>query len=134
MLAAPAAQAAGPPTARRGAEEVPAATAPAPVGIAPHDERDGVAAPSRAQGATVARIVAPTFARRRLDAPRSGWAVSTQTAWSRQPQVLLVLDAATRDGREWVKVLLANRPNGSAGWIPRDHHGGDAPRESVDPG
>jgi lipoprotein-anchoring transpeptidase ErfK/SrfK len=42
------------------------------------------------------------------------------TAWSRQAQVMLVLDAATHGGREWVKVLLAKRPNGSTGWIPRD--------------
>jgi lipoprotein-anchoring transpeptidase ErfK/SrfK len=34
--------------------------------------------------------------------------------------VLLVLDAATVGGREWVKLLLAKRPNGSAGWVPRD--------------
>jgi lipoprotein-anchoring transpeptidase ErfK/SrfK len=79
-----------------------------------------VAAPSRAHGSTVARIVAPTFARARLESPKRGWRVSTATEWSKQPQVLLVLDAATADGRDWVKVLLANRPNGSAGWIPRD--------------
>jgi lipoprotein-anchoring transpeptidase ErfK/SrfK len=34
--------------------------------------------------------------------------------------VLLVLDAATSEFRDWVKLLLANRPNGSAGWVPRD--------------
>jgi hypothetical protein len=46
--------------------------------------------------------------------------VSPQTAWSAQHQTLLVLDAATRRGREWVKPLLPVRPNGSAGWVPRD--------------
>jgi lipoprotein-anchoring transpeptidase ErfK/SrfK len=46
--------------------------------------------------------------------------LSTQTAWSGQPQTLLVLDAATRRGRAWVKLLLPVRPNGSAGWVPRD--------------
>jgi lipoprotein-anchoring transpeptidase ErfK/SrfK len=79
-----------------------------------------VAPPSRAAGATVARIVAPAFARARLDTPHRGRRVGTATAWSGQSQILLVLDAATRDGVDWVKLLLAQRPNGSAGWIPRD--------------
>lgn len=80
-----------------------------------------IAPPSKAAGATVARVVAQSFARARIDTPRRGWRVGTATAWSRQSQVLLVLDAATRDGVEWVKVLLAQRPNGSTGWIPRDN-------------
>ncbi len=80
-----------------------------------------IAAPSRAGGATVARIVAPSFARARLDTPRRGRRVGTATAWSGQAQVLLVLDAATRDGVDWVKVLLPERPNGSAGEVPRDN-------------
>jgi hypothetical protein len=67
----------------------------------------------------VARIVAPAFARARLKSPKRGWRVSRQTSWSGQPQLLLVLDATVRDGREWVKVLLPERPNGSAGWLPR---------------
>jgi lipoprotein-anchoring transpeptidase ErfK/SrfK len=86
----------------------------------PEPQPFDVAAPSRAHGSTVARIVAPTFARARLESDKRGWRVSTATAWSKQPQVLLVLDAAIADGRDWVKVLLANRPNGSAGWVPRD--------------
>jgi lipoprotein-anchoring transpeptidase ErfK/SrfK len=32
-----------------------------------------------------------------------------------------VLDSATRRGQEWVKLLLAVRPNGTSGWVPRDH-------------
>ncbi|MDW5593825.1 L,D-transpeptidase [Conexibacter stalactiti] len=80
-----------------------------------------VAAPSRTGGATVARIVAPSFARAQLAVPRRGRRVGTATAWSGQPQTLLVLDGATRDGAGWVKVLLADRPNGSAGWVPRDN-------------
>jgi lipoprotein-anchoring transpeptidase ErfK/SrfK len=79
-----------------------------------------VDAPSRLHGSTVARIVAPAFARARLSSSRRGWHVSTQTSWSGQPQQLLVLDAAERDGQEWVKVLLPVRPNGSAGWVPRN--------------
>jgi lipoprotein-anchoring transpeptidase ErfK/SrfK len=94
---------------------------PAPTPAPPAEEPElEIAAPSRAHGSTVARIVAPTFARARLDSPKRGRRVSSATAWSKQPQVLLVLDAATVDGDDWVKVLLANRPNGSAGWVPRD--------------
>jgi L,D-transpeptidase catalytic domain len=79
-----------------------------------------VAAPSRAHGATVARLLTPTFARHRLESARRAWRVDAATAWSRHAQVMLVLDAATYRGRAWVKVLLAKRPNGSTGWIPRD--------------
>lgn len=79
-----------------------------------------VAAPSRAHGSTIARVLTPTFARRRLASAKDAWRVDAATAWSRHAQVLLVLDAATRDGREWVKLLLAKRPNGSTGWVPRD--------------
>jgi lipoprotein-anchoring transpeptidase ErfK/SrfK len=82
--------------------------------------REQVRPPSRRRRSTVARIVAPAFARARLKGPRRGWPVSTQTAWSAQPQTLLVLDAAVHRGREWVKLRLAVRPNGSAGWVPRD--------------
>jgi lipoprotein-anchoring transpeptidase ErfK/SrfK len=80
-----------------------------------------VAAPSRAQGGTVARIVAPTFARRFVGSAKRSRRVQASTAWSHQSQVLLVLAATTRDGRDWVKVRLGNRPNDAAGWIPRDH-------------
>ena len=80
-----------------------------------------IAAPTRADGATIARIVRPTFARARLGRSARGVRVSSQTSWSRQAQSLLVLDGAEREGREWVKVRLAERPNGSSGWIPRDH-------------
>jgi lipoprotein-anchoring transpeptidase ErfK/SrfK len=96
-----------------------ASAAPGEEPEADHAERIAVDAPSRRRGAAVARIVAPTFARARLKR-RRGWPVSLQTAWSGQPQQLLVLDAATREGRDWVKVLLPQRPNGSAGWVPRD--------------
>jgi lipoprotein-anchoring transpeptidase ErfK/SrfK len=95
--------------------------APTPAPEQPAGERPfDLPAPSRANGSTVARIVAPTFARARLASGKRGWPVSTATSWSAQPQVLLVLDAATVGGRQWVKLLLANRPNGSAGWVPRD--------------
>jgi len=76
--------------------------------------------PSRKRGATIARLVAPTFARPRLASPRRARPIGADTAWSGQPQTLLVLDSAISHGNEWVKVLLPSRPNGSTGWIPRD--------------
>ncbi len=48
------------------------------------------------------------------------WRVEGHTSWSDEPQVLLVLASARRDGHEWVKVLLPIRPDGSSGWIPRN--------------
>lgn len=78
--------------------------------------------PSRAHGATVARIVAPAIAHRHLDTPRGkGLRLGTATSWSHQPQTLLVLAGATRDGIDYIKVRLPRRPNGSSGWIRRDH-------------
>jgi lipoprotein-anchoring transpeptidase ErfK/SrfK len=79
-----------------------------------------IPAPSRKSGATVARIVAPTSARRRLESAKGARRLQPHTSWSGQPQTLLVLDAAAREGRDWVKVLLANRPNGAAAWVARD--------------
>jgi lipoprotein-anchoring transpeptidase ErfK/SrfK len=88
----------------------------------PHDREQPlrVAAPSRAHGSTVAQLVTPTFARPRLASTAGALRVDAATAWSRHAQVMLVLDATTHGGRAWVKVLLAKRPNGSTGWIPRD--------------
>lgn len=83
-------------------------------------ERLSVAGPSRTHGATVARLLTPTFARPRLGSARGAWRIEAATAWSRHAQVLLVLQAATYRGRDWVRVLLAKRPNGSSGWIPAD--------------
>jgi lipoprotein-anchoring transpeptidase ErfK/SrfK len=80
-----------------------------------------VATPSRAHGATIARVIAPTFARRFVASAKHSRRVHASTAWSHQPQVVLVLDATTREGRDWVKVRLGTRPNTAAGWIPRDH-------------
>ena len=103
------------PVAR--ADEPAAASDQSPPVAAPLE----IAAPSKAAGATVAQIVSPAVVRPSLDAPAGkGRLVRTATAWSGQPQTLLVLDAATRDGVDYVKVLLAQRPNGSSGWVPRD--------------
>jgi lipoprotein-anchoring transpeptidase ErfK/SrfK len=81
-----------------------------------------VAPPSRADGAVTARIVAAAHAR---GAPgedaRAVWRAGTVTAWSRQPQHLLVLGSAEHGDRTWLRVLLPIRPNGTAGWIPADN-------------
>jgi lipoprotein-anchoring transpeptidase ErfK/SrfK len=87
---------------------------------APEPPAAAVAPPSKATGGTVARILETTKARRSPDVAAGARTVRTQTAWSRQQQTLLVLESATSDGRDWVKVLLADRPNGSSGWVPRD--------------
>lgn len=79
-----------------------------------------VRAPSRADGGTVARIVAPVLARTSLTRPRGGHRLEAQTNWSGQPECLLVLAEAVQAGREWIKVLLPSRPDGSTGWVPRD--------------
>jgi lipoprotein-anchoring transpeptidase ErfK/SrfK len=113
------------PTIAR-AERTPPATVPpppAPGAPAPKQppKRFHLRAPSRADGATIARIIAPTYARRFVGSAKRSRRVQASTAWSHQPQVLLVLAATTRDGRDWVKVRLGDRPNTAAGWIPRDH-------------
>jgi L,D-transpeptidase catalytic domain len=95
--------------------------APPAEGVPPAEDAPAIAPPSRAHGATLARIVTPTRARPRLDSSQGSVRIGTQTAWSGQAQTLLVLDAAVHGGRRWVKALLPLRPNGSAGWIPRDH-------------
>ena len=69
--------------------------------------------PSRMHGSTVARGSSRPDSRAPSWTRRSAAGRSTTTAWSAQPQVLLVLDSTTVDGRDWVKLLLADRPNGS---------------------
>ncbi len=49
------------------------------------------------------------------------WRVGTATSWSAEPQVLLVLGSTQDNGREWLRVLLPIRPDGTTGWIPRDN-------------
>jgi lipoprotein-anchoring transpeptidase ErfK/SrfK len=97
-----------------------AADEPAPPAPQPPPKPFHVDAPSKAQGATIARIIAPTFARRFVGSAKHSKPVDASTSWSHHAQVLLVLEATTRDGRAWVKVRLGDRPNTAAGWIPRD--------------
>jgi lipoprotein-anchoring transpeptidase ErfK/SrfK len=73
------------------------------------------AAPTRAS-AWIARLVAPTPA---WNAPRAAGRSRTLAPlgrWTGGPVGLLVLEA--RDG--WLRVLLPDRPNGSAAWIEAD--------------
>jgi lipoprotein-anchoring transpeptidase ErfK/SrfK len=81
-----------------------------------------VAPPTRADGATTARIVAAANAR---VAPghdaRAIWRAGTVTTWARRPQHLLVLGSAEHRDRTWLRVLLPIRPNGASGWIPADN-------------
>ena len=78
-------------------------------------------APARATGADVAKVVAVAAVRPRPGAGPIVRLLATRTTWGGGPQQLLVL-AARRgaDGREWLKVRLPGRPNGSFGWISRD--------------
>lgn len=76
--------------------------------------------PSKAHGTTVARITAPARVRARLKDPRKYRVVVPQTSWGRNPHVLMVLRSARYQGKVWLRLRLASRPNGSAGWIRRD--------------
>ena len=78
-----------------------------------------IAAPSRTAGATMAGIMGAAEARSRPGAGRRIWRVGTETSWSSEPQVLLVMGSAYIHGREWVRLLLPIRPDGTTGWIPR---------------
>jgi len=87
--------------------------------LAATDPPPAIAGPSPADGATTAGIVQGVEAWSQPDAGRKVWHVAPQTSWSAEPQVLLVLGSAVRDGQEWLQVLLPIRPDGTTGWIPR---------------
>jgi lipoprotein-anchoring transpeptidase ErfK/SrfK len=75
--------------------------------------------PSRAGGATIARIVTTTQAR---PSPGSGpgvLGIGPSTSFSHEPQMLLVLGSVVRSGVPYLRVLLPIRPDGTSGWIPR---------------
>ncbi len=84
----------------------------APVSIAP---------PSRGHGATIALIEIGAEARAHPGQGKRVWWVGTATGWTSEPQVLMVLGSAQRDGRQWLRVLLPIRPNHTTAWIPRDN-------------
>ena len=81
-----------------------------------------VVPPHRETGADVARVVAVAAVRPQPGAGPIVRLVATRTSWSGAPQQLLVLGSSTgADGREWLRVQLPGRPNGSAGWVSRDN-------------
>ncbi|MDH4177078.1 MAG: L,D-transpeptidase [Thermoleophilia bacterium] len=78
--------------------------------------------PSRDHGAAVAKIVVRTNVRSRPGAGPIVWRIPTTTHWGGGPQQLLVLGRALDGrGREWLRVRLPIRPNGSTGWVNADH-------------
>jgi L,D-transpeptidase catalytic domain len=79
-----------------------------------------VTSPSRA-GATIAKAVVAADVFVEPGAGVRVWRAATQTPWGHNPTWLLVLGCATdQAGREWLRVLLPIRPNGSTGWIRAD--------------
>ena len=100
-----------------GGAPTPPTAPPAPADAAP-------SLPARprptARAAYTARVLAPTAARVRPGRGRTIQTVGTRAPWWGGPNVLLVLDAKTVDGRAYVKVLLKRMPAGSTGWVRRD--------------
>jgi lipoprotein-anchoring transpeptidase ErfK/SrfK len=78
-----------------------------------------IAAPSRADGGTIATVVAAASARTGPGTGRTVWRAQPQTDWSGEPQSLLVLSSAQRGDHQWLRVLLPIRPDGRSAWIPR---------------
>jgi lipoprotein-anchoring transpeptidase ErfK/SrfK len=74
-----------------------------------------------ATGASTARIVTWTAVRRRPGSGRVFTHVGPLTSWSHESQRLLVIGTKVVGGREWERVLLGIRPDGSNGWIRRDN-------------
>ncbi|MCO5315418.1 MAG: L,D-transpeptidase family protein [Solirubrobacterales bacterium] len=48
------------------------------------------------------------------------WVARGWAKWSGGSQKLMVLGSRVADRRQWLKVRLPGRPNGRAGWLPRD--------------
>jgi lipoprotein-anchoring transpeptidase ErfK/SrfK len=76
-------------------------------------------APSRKGGSSIASITATTSARSKPGGGREVWRVPPETSWARQPQRLLILESATKNGKRWLRVRLPLRHRHSA-WIRRD--------------
>jgi lipoprotein-anchoring transpeptidase ErfK/SrfK len=84
-------------------------------------EAGRVPPPRRATGADVARVIAVAAVRPQPGAGPIVRLLATRTSWSGAPQQLLVLGSREgTNGREWLRVRLPGRPNGSAGWVSRD--------------
>jgi lipoprotein-anchoring transpeptidase ErfK/SrfK len=79
----------------------------------------GLGAPSPEQ-AFLAKVIVPTEAR---SEPAGGVVVarlSTHAKIFAGANQLLILDVTVRDGTQWVKVRLPQRPNDAAGWVSTD--------------
>jgi len=70
--------------------------------------------------AHVARVVAPTWARREPGKVPVVTKVSPLAEWGGGEVQYLVLRSRLVDGRRWLRVRLPERPNDAAGWIPAD--------------
>ena len=70
--------------------------------------------------AHVARIVAPTWARREPGKLPAVAKVSPLAEWGGGEVQYLVLRSRLVDDRRWLRVRLPERPNDAAGWIPAD--------------
>lgn len=76
--------------------------------------------PSVGGGTFVARILINTAVRSRPGGDSVRWLARVRAKWSGSGQKLMVLGSRKVGGKEWIKVRLPIRPNGSAGWMPRD--------------
>jgi lipoprotein-anchoring transpeptidase ErfK/SrfK len=79
-----------------------------------------VSPPSKKQGTYTARILVNTAVRARPGGKAVKWVARVRTKWSGSGQKLMVLGSRRIGVKYWLKVRLPIRPNGSAGWIPRD--------------
>jgi hypothetical protein len=70
--------------------------------------------------AHLARLVAPTWARRQPGKIPAVMKVSPLAEWGGGRVQYLVLRSKLVDGRRWLRVRLPERPNTAAGWIPAD--------------
>jgi lipoprotein-anchoring transpeptidase ErfK/SrfK len=70
--------------------------------------------------AHVARVVAPTWARREAGKIPAVMKVSPLAEWGGGRVQYLVLRSKLVDGRRWLRVRLPERPNDAAGWVPAD--------------
>jgi L,D-transpeptidase catalytic domain len=96
-------------------ETTPPSTAP-PIRAA----SAAIAPPTRAGGASTALVTVATNARARPGAGPVVARVNPATEWAREPQTLLVLASQQLGARQWLRVLLPIRPDGTSGWIPRE--------------
>ena len=85
-------------------------------------EAGHTSAPRLTTGSDVARVIAVAAVRPLPGAGPIIRMLATRTSWGGAPQQLLVLGSRRgANGREWLRVRLPGRPNGSVGWVSRDN-------------